>query len=220
MSPQSKQIDVDLLVFDLDGTLADSLPDLTDAANFVCRQLGLPEHLPDAVKGMIGGGERKFLERVVGPSHQGLVAEALKLYLDYYTRHCGDKTRLYPGVKETLAHFAGKSLALISNKRLSLTEQVLEVLDIRSFFQVVKGGGEEVELKPSPQQLLQVLAALGVPPWRAVMVGDKPADVLAGRAAAAFTVALTCGYGEAEALESARPDFLIDYLLKLTALVV
>jgi phosphoglycolate phosphatase len=220
MSPQSRKIDVDLLVFDLDGTLADSLADLTDAANFACRQLGLPEHLPQAVQGMIGGGERKFLERVVGPTHQDLVAEGLKLYLDYYTRHCGDKTRLYPGVRETLAHFVGKSLAVISNKRLSLTEQVLKVLDIRPFFQAVKGGGEEVELKPSPQQLLQVLSELGVPPWRAVMVGDKPADVLAGRAAATFTAALTCGYGEAAALQEAGPDFLIGHLIELTALVV
>jgi phosphoglycolate phosphatase len=220
MTPQSRKIDIDLLVFDLDGTLADSLADLTDAANFACRRLRLPEHPAQAVKGMIGGGERKFLERVVGPAHQDLVAEGLTLYLDYYTRHCGDKTRLYPGVKETLAHFAGKSLAVISNKRLSLTEQVLKVLDIRPFFQAVKGGGEEVELKPSPQQLLQVLAELGVPPWRAVMVGDKPADVLAGRAAATFTVALSCGYGEEAALQEAGPDFLIGHLCHLTALVV
>lgn len=220
MPKSLKRVSVDLIVFDLDGTLADSLPDLTDAANFACRQLNLPEHPPEAIKGMIGGGEHKFMERVVGPGNQKYVEECLQLYLDYYSRHCGDKTRLYPGVRETLEHLAGKTLAVLSNKRLDLTEQVLGVLGILPFFQAVKGGGQEVELKPSPQQLLSVLADLGVPPPRAVMVGDKPADVLAGRAAGTFTVALTCGYGEAAALREAGPDFLIGHLCELPGLVV
>ncbi len=220
MSLLTSKANVDLIVFDLDGTLADSLADLTNAANYACRQLRLPEHSPEAVKSMIGGGERKFMERVVGPGNQQYVEECLKLYLDYYTRHCGDLTRLYPGVPETLKRLAAKQLVVLSNKRLSLTEQVLRVLGIFPFFIAVRGGGDEVELKPSPQQLFSVLTDLGVPPHRAVMVGDKPADVLAGRAAATFTVAVTYGYGDAAALREARPDFLIDHLFELTALVV
>ena len=86
MPDSLKKIAVDLIVFDLDGTLADSLPDLTNAANYACRRLGLPERSPEEVKGMIGGGERKFMERLAGPAHQDLMDDCLKIYLDYYSR--------------------------------------------------------------------------------------------------------------------------------------
>ena len=104
----TSKIAVDLIVFDLDGTLADTLPDLTAAANFACHRLGLPVHLPPTIRGMIGGGERKLIERLVGPEHQDKVEECLKLYLDYYTRHNGELTRVYPGVVATLERLSGK----------------------------------------------------------------------------------------------------------------
>lgn len=129
-----------LIVFDLDGTLADSLPDLTAAANFACRTLGLPEHPPATVQQMIGGGEKTFVRRFIGEDHQHLFDEALRLYLEHYSQHCGDMTRLYPGVKETLAMLSGKRLAVLSNKMERLTRQVVEVLGIASFFAAVKGG--------------------------------------------------------------------------------
>jgi len=220
MGPATRKIAADLIVFDLDGTLADTVPDITAAANYACRKLGLPEHAPQAIPGMIGSGERRFIERALGPGHRHLVEEGLRLYLDYYSRHCADETRLYPGVKETLARLAGKSLAVLSNKRLPLTEQVLRALGIFPWFRAVRGGGQAVELKPSPQQLLSVLAQLGVPAGRAVMVGDKLADIQTGKAAGTFTVAVTYGYGEEAGLREARPDFLIAHLLELTALVV
>ena len=90
-------IAVDLIVFDLDGTLADTLPDIAAAANFACRRLGLPEHPPTAIRGMIGGGERQLIQRLVGPAHQDRLEECLELYLDHYTRHNGELTRVYPG---------------------------------------------------------------------------------------------------------------------------
>ena len=117
----TSRISVDLIVFDLDGTLADTLPDLTAAANFACRRLGLPEHSPAAIRGMIGGGERKLIERLVGPAHQDRVEECLGLYLDHYTRHNGELTRLYPGVPETLALLSGKRLAVLC-RRFNLNE--------------------------------------------------------------------------------------------------
>ena len=104
----TSKIAVDLIVFDLDGTLADTLPDLTAAANFACHRLGLPEHVPSTIRGMIGGGERKLIERLVGPEHQDKVEECLQLYLDYYTRHNGELSRVYPGVVATLERLRGK----------------------------------------------------------------------------------------------------------------
>ncbi len=211
---------IDLIVFDLDGTLADSLPDLAAAANFACRSLGLPEHSPAAIQGMIGGGEGNFVRRFLGPEHQQHFDQALALYLDHYSRHLGDQTRLYPGVKETLANLVGKKQAVLSNKLQSLTEKVLQVLDILPFFVAVRGGGPDLALKPSPEALTALMGELGVGPGRTLMVGDKPADVLAGQGALAHTVAVTYGYGDAAALAAAAPEFVIGRITELKEIIV
>lgn len=211
---------IDLVVFDLDGTLADSLPDLTNAANYACRSLGLPQHQPEAVKGMIGGGERKFVERFLGPGQERLLEEGLKLYLDYYSRHCGDLTRIYPGVKETLPRLSGKKLAVLSNKLQRLTEKVLQALGIFPFFAAIRGGGKDLPLKPSPEPLRAIIKELRAEPGRTLMVGDKTADVLAGRGAGARTLAVTYGYGDPAALADAAPDFLVADFAAIAGLIL
>lgn len=204
-----------LIVFDLDGTLADSLPDLAAAANFACRTLGLPEHSSDAIQQMIGGGEKTFVRRFIGEDHQHVFDEALRLYLEYYSQHCGDMTRLYPGVKETLAVVSGKRLAVLSNKMERLTRQVVEVLGIASFFAAIKGGDSYGALKPAPEGLTSLIKELGESPESTLMVGDKPADILTARGAGAHTLAVTYGYGELEALSGAAPEVMIDSFSRL-----
>jgi phosphoglycolate phosphatase len=215
MHSKSGKIAVNLIVFDLDGTLADTLLDLTAAANFACRRLGLPEHPPEAVRQMIGGGERTLIERVVGPDHQDRVEECLQLYLEHYTRHNGDLTRVYPGVAETLERQVDKQLAVLSNKLQRLTQQTLEVVGLAQFFSVIRGGGSRLPLKPAPDPLLALFSDLGVEPNRSLMVGDKPADILAGKQAKAFTAAVTYGYGDLDSLTAASPDFLLPQFSRL-----
>ncbi len=200
----------DLIVFDLDGTLADSLPDLTAAANFVCRTLGLPEHPANAIKQMIGGGERTFVRRFIGQEHRELFDEAFRLYLEHYSRHCADHTSLYPGVKETLAVLSAKRLAVLSNKMERHTRKVVEALGIAHFFEAVKGGDSYGVLKPEPDGLAALIKELGERPERTLMVGDKPGDIISGRGVGAHTLAVTYGYGEVEALRAAAPEAIID----------
>ncbi len=203
------KIKADLIVFDLDGTLADSLPDLTDAANYACRSLGLPEHSPQEIQQMIGGGEKTFVRRFLGEENQGHFDRAFNLYLEYYSRHCGDKTRLYDGVKETLANLTGKRLAVLSNKMERLSRLLLEALGLASFFEAIRGGDSYDALKPSPQGLASLIQELGGQPQQSLMVGDKPADILTGRGAGAHTLAVTYGYGAIEDLQAAAPEVLI-----------
>ncbi len=203
------KIKADLIVFDLDGTLADSLPDLTDAANYACRSLGLPEHSPQEIQQMIGGGEKTFVRRFLGEENQGHFDQAFNLYLEYYSRHCGDKTRLYDGVKETLANLTGKRLAVLSNKMERLSRLLLEALGLASFFEAIRGGDSYDALKPSPQGLASLIQELGGQPRHSLMVGDKPADILTGRGAGAHTLAVTYGYGAIEDLQAAAPEVLI-----------
>lgn len=211
---------IDLIVFDLDGTLADSLPDIANAANYACRGLGLPEHPAAAIMQMIGGGERQLVERFLGPGREGLLEEAFGLYLDYYSRHCGDLTRLYPGVKETLPLLRGKKLVVLSNKRQSLSEQVLRVTGIFPFFAAVRGGGEEMPLKPSPEPLLALIKEVQGNPARTLMVGDKPGDVLAGKGAGTLTLGVTYGYGEPSAVVATGPDFLVDHFAAIEKIIL
>jgi HAD superfamily hydrolase (TIGR01549 family) len=123
-------------------------------------------------------------------------------------------------VLETLKHFAAKKLAVLSNKHQRLTEKVLEVLGIRPFFAAVRGGGTDLDLKPSPQPLTALLQEMGVAPARTLMVGDKPADVLAGKGAGAHTLGVTYGYGDPAALSAAAPEVLVSHLAELKNLLV
>jgi len=214
-----KKIAVDLIVFDLDGTLADSLPDLTAAANHACRRLGLPERQPTEVARMIGGGERKFMERLAGPDHQDRVEELLAVYLDYYSAHAADLTRLYPEVQETLEQLRGKKLAVLSNKLQRLTKRVLEELGIAPLFNASLGGGAGLPLKPEATALKALMRELGARPERTLMVGDKPADISAARGAGVRVAAVTYGYGGLEALQAGKPDFLLSRFGQLLDIV-
>ena len=132
---------------------------------------------------MIGGGERMFMERLLGPGHQALLEDCLELYIDYYTRHCCDRTRLYSGVPETLERLSGKKLAVLSNKLQRLTQQILTALGIARFLDASRGGGAGLPLKPAPEPLLALIRDLRVEAGRTLMVGDKPADVNCARGA-------------------------------------
>lgn len=209
---------IDLIVFDLDGTLVDSLPDLAAAANFALRHLGLPERPLEEHRRMIGHGEANYVRRFLGPDHQELFDQALGLYLQYYSRHLGERCQVYPGVAETLARLLPRKMAVLSNKREDLTRRVLQVMGLERFFVQVRGGDSYGVLKPDPSGLQALMRELGAEPGRTLMVGDKPEDVLTGRGAGSFTAALICGYSEPEVLGAAAPDYLLESFSRLAEL--
>jgi phosphoglycolate phosphatase len=210
--------DPDLIVFDLDGTLVNSLPDVAAAGNSALRRLGLPEQPLEAHKKMIGGGEKNYVRRFLGPDHQDLYDQALTLYVEHYSRHLGDQSRVYAGVTETLALLAPLKKAVLSNKRADFCRQVVEAMGLSGFFQAVRGGDSYGVLKPSPEGLAALIREMGSNPARTFMVGDKPEDVLTGRGAGAHTVALTYGYDDPEALTAASPDFTFNSFSQLAEL--
>ena len=208
--------DLDLIVFDLDGTLVDSLPDLAAAANRALRRLGFPEQPLAAHEKMIGAGEKNYVRRFLGPDHQDLFDRALALYLEHYSHHLGDQSRVYPGVTETLAALPPLKKAVLSNKRADLAREVVEIMGLAGFFQAVRGGDSYGVLKPAPEGLSALIRELGSDPARTCMVGDKPEDVLTGQGAGTYTVALTYGYGDPEALAALAPDFICSSFCQLT----
>jgi phosphoglycolate phosphatase len=210
---------IDLIVFDLDGTLVDSLPDLAVAANHALRQLRLPEHPPSEHQKMIGGGEKTYVRRFLGPEHQHLFDRALELYLEHYSRHLGDHTRVYPGVAETLPRLSSLKMAVLSNKREDLCQRVVQVMGLADFFQAVRGGNSYGVLKPSPEGLDALIRELGGEPSRTLMVGDKPEDIQTGRGAGVNTLGVTYGYGDVSKIVAAQPDILLNNFSQLAELL-
>lgn len=207
--------EIELIMFDLDGTLADTGRDLATAVNYARSHFKLPPLEERFVCGLIGGGVEHLLRNSLPGGAEERFREAMTVFLEYYERHLLDTTVLYPGVAETLNHFRKKRMAVVSNKPHSLTVSVLRGLGIHTFFDAILGGDSVRVKKPDPEPIRQVLARCRVSPLRAVMVGDMHSDIDAGRRAGVYTCGVTYGLGKIEDLLEAGPDIIVDHIGKL-----
>ncbi len=206
---------VDLLVYDLDGTLIDSVQDIVNAVNYMLIELKLPSRSQTEIRGFIGEGIQSLVERALGAEHISKSAQALKILRERYSEHLLDHTKLYPDVREVLSHFAVKKQVVVTNKPEQFSVKVLEGLGIRKFFGAVIGGDTVRTKKPSPEGIFYILNQSQVPPERAVIVGDSAIDIETGRNAKITTCAVTYGLGDAEALLAANADFVIHRFTEL-----
>jgi phosphoglycolate phosphatase len=205
------------LLFDLDGTLVDSLGDIATGVNLTRTRFGLPPLPRAAITARVGDGSDALVRALVslGP---GRHAEALAAFLAAYDAHLLDTTRLMPGALAVVERFADRPLAVVTNKLQAQSERILAELGVRPRFRVVVGGDAVARRKPHPEPLLQALAACGIAPAHALMIGDGVNDVLAAQAAGVPVVALTGGVTPRADLEALRPDHLaagLDGLLTL-----
>ena len=201
---------IKLLIFDLDGTLIDSLPDLADATNHVRQWSQLPPLSLDEVRSLVGQGARSLVTRALPGAAPGQIEEGLEKFLDYNLRHIADKTRLYPGVDRTLSVLAemGMPLCILSNKNVDLCREVLSRLRIAGYFPSVFGADSFPFKKPSPEPVLAVVKQFGVAAGESVMIGDSINDIAAGMGAGVITVGCSYGYGDRSELAGA--DYLIE----------
>lgn len=201
------------LVFDLDGTLIHSAPDLAAALNRVLSEAGRDAVTLDQVTRMIGDGVAMLVER--GFAATGGPPDDLDRRLDRFHHHYNSAasvlTELYPGVRETLDSLAaaGHRMALCTNKPAKATEAVLEAFDLTGFFEAVAGGDTFPVRKPSPGHLLGLLRQMDADPEHAVMIGDSPNDVQVALNAAVPAIAVAYGYRRVPA-EDLGADILID----------
>ncbi|MCB1550214.1 MAG: phosphoglycolate phosphatase [Hyphomicrobiaceae bacterium] len=195
------------VVFDLDGTLVDSAGDLADALNVMMGELDLAAHSLEAVKGMIGGGARKLVERALAaherPASEAEIDAITTRFVAIYRGCATRQTRLYAGAETLLAELAaaGVRLGLCTNKPTEIAEDILVALGIRARFGSVVGSTSGFPRKPDPAPLLGALAPLDVAPAAAVLIGDSGADVGAARAAAVPVVLVTFGYSRTPVAE-------------------
>lgn len=210
------------IVWDLDGTLVESAPDLATALNGLLNEQGQYGHPVSNVRAMIGGGVAKLIERgfraagapLEPAGVDALVPRFMELYIDCAT----DSTHLVPHAREVLLHFyhAGVQQALCTNKPAGVTHMILDALDISGFFGCIVGGDTTAHKKPHPLPLQTCLDALGVRPEQALMVGDSGADVGAAQAAGVTVILVPDGYTGVSA-DSLGADHVIENLADIPA---
>lgn len=201
------------LIFDLDGTLLNSLTDLATAGNLVLTRQGWPPHPAAAYKWFIGDGMTKLAERILPlkarrPEVIRQIAQELR---QEYRRHCRECTRPYPGIPAMLAALQRQRLPLgvLSNKPEDLTLLLLDHFFPEINFQAIRGGREGEPLKPDPAGALAVAAALEVPPARIMLVGDGANDILTAKRAGMIPVGVLWGFRSEAELRAAGAHYLI-----------
>jgi len=204
-----------LLVFDLDGTLVDSKEDLALSINAMRGAMGLAPLSLDLITSYIGNGARVLVRRSLGP-HQGEenVERGLEFFLGWYHDHMLDHTTTYPGVREALEKLRVYKLAVLTNKPVNFSREMLERLGLAPCFSFIYGGNSFERKKPDPMGLKRLMDELKVSAAETLMVGDSDTDVLTGRNAGVRTCGVTYGFG-AHTLRSVPPDLLIDDLREL-----
>jgi len=208
-----------VFVFDLDGTLVDSLPDMLRAMNKFLADLGRPLAGPDEICRWVGDGAAVLVERALMATG-GMPGQPLsvltKAYLDHYRGHAAHDTKPYPGVIPTLQRLgaAGHPMAVCTNKPQDLAVELLAGLDMLKHFGAVLGGDSVPAKKPDAGHLSATLSALQAEGRPAVMVGDTKNDVLAARGVGIPVVAVSFGYGDIDPNELGA-DALIDDFTRL-----
>jgi len=209
-----------LVLFDLDGTLVDSAPDIAAALNAALADLGQPTHPLPTVTGYVGDGAAKLVARAVDPAADVDQAALLERFKANYAANVCVATKVYPGITDTLDAFTsrGTPLAVLTNKPGDLARALLRALALEARFADVVGDGDGYDRKPSPASALALCAKHAVAPADALVVGDGLPDVRLAHAAGCPVAAVTWGYTSAGGLELERPDWLVDEPRELLSL--
>ena len=211
-----------LVIFDLDGTLIDTIADLGTATNAALAAKGLPQHEPEAFRGMVGHGVRNLVKQAMPePMREDdqAVDALLKIFLAYYIEHLDDQSRPYPGIPELLADLqaAGVQLGVASNKFQAGAEKLIARMFPEIAFAAVLGGRPGAPLKPDPAVVEEIRTRAGVSRGETLMVGDSGADIAAAEAAGVACVAVSWGFRSREALAAAPR--IVDSAAELRALL-
>ena len=212
------------VVFDLDGTLVDTAPDLVDTLNVVFTQEGLPTVPFDKARNLIGGGARRMIERGLQAEGRSCApADINRLFgqfIEYYAAHIADRSRPFPGLDRALDRLAadGARFAVCTNKLEWLAKKLLDALDLSPRFHAICGQDTFGIQKPNPEILRRTVQRAGGTLERTVMVGDSGSDVVTARAAGVPIVAVDFGYTEIP-VARLEPDGLISGFDQLPAAV-
>lgn len=217
--------DIQLLAFDLDGTLIDSVPDLADAVDQMLTELNRPKAGQEKVRGWVGQGAVALVKRALADSTEidgvdetsALFMQAHAAFMAAYDANKGAKTRCYNGIFALLDAAKAKKipLALITNKPYRFVPEILQQLNLDGYFDLVLGGDSLAEKKPSAMPLLYAADKLQAEPGKSLMIGDSITDISAGQKAGFKTVAVRYGYDHGIPVDQCGADLVVDSLAEL-----
>ncbi|WP_148254847.1 phosphoglycolate phosphatase [Aidingimonas lacisalsi] len=214
--------DIQLVAFDLDGTLIDSVPDLAVAVDAALAWLELPPCGEIGVRHWVGNGSRKLLERALHDAlgrqpDEAMLERAHDAFLCHYAEAPVKHTRLYPGVQEALDGLSRQAikLALVTNKPQAFLQPILAHFNMDRYFEVAIGGDTLARKKPHPDPLWHIAGHCRVSAEHCLMAGDSRHDIDAGRCAGFRTVAVPYGYNHGESVVASDPDAVVESLEEL-----
>jgi len=213
------------VLFDLDGTLIDSVPDLAHAVDRMLRRVGQEPVGETAVRQWVGNGAQMLVRRALARHidisglsiNDAVFDHAYQLFLQYYAEQTADRSELYPGVRDCLEQLRkqGVKMAVVTNKPMQFTTPMLEGFGLSQYFDCVLGGDSLPVKKPDPQPLYHAMEALGSSPQTTLMVGDSVNDLRAARAAGCPVACVPYGYNHGENIADSGPDLMVEQLDKL-----
>jgi len=213
-----------LLIFDLDGTLINSAPDLARAVNYMLEKLDRETFSEEIIHGWVGNGAVTLVKRALSGSRtvatdldEDYIAKALKIFLDYYGENLCNATVPYPNVSTTLTKLKENyTLAIVTNKPFAFVSPILKGLDMDDLFALILGGDSLEKKKPDPLPLLHVCETLHISSVEdSVMIGDSKNDILAANACGMDSIGVTYGYNYGEDIAVHKPTLIIDDFSKL-----
>jgi phosphoglycolate phosphatase len=210
-------LDYELVIFDLDGTLVDTAPDIVKTIKYILSYFDCKTKTDEEIIRGIGGGARKVLLKCMGDKGEENIDNALVVFRDYYIENCAKTSTLYPYVTQLLDFLKDHhiKLALCTLKIREATLRILIDLGLSKYFDIVITADDISIPKPDPQGILKILEQLNVSANRAVIIGDTMSDIMAGKNGNIETVAVLYGYDSEKAIISAKPGFIVKSLKEL-----
>lgn len=212
-----------LIIFDLDGTLLNTIADLAQSVNHALKQLGYPTHEESAYNFMVGNGINKLFERALpeGEKTEENILRVRELFIPFYSEHNMDKSRPYPGIPELLRTLQsqGKQIAVASNKYQAGTEELIAYYFPEIKFTAIFGQREGITPKPDPTVVYDILKIAGTPKDKVLYVGDSGVDMQTAINSEITSCGVTWGFRPRTELEAFQPDYIVDTAEEILALV-
>jgi len=209
---------VDLMIFDFDGTLADTGADLVSSINHTLMAMRLDPRPAEEILSFVGDGVKKLIERSLGEGFQGRLEEAMGIFSGYYEKHLLDQTVLCPQIEDVLKYFNHKMKVILTNKRHSLTLTIAHGLRIDRYFMEIVGADSTPFMKPDRRVVEYLLTKYNTDPQKTVIIGDGVNDIAVAKNAGILSCAYLNGLGKKEVLLSMEADYYCEDLMDINTL--